>query len=83
VARITVTDTGMGIPDEECGRLFERFFRTSSAMSAAVPGTGLGLTIVQAIAESHDGSVSVTSRVREGTTFVVELPIGVREPATA
>jgi signal transduction histidine kinase len=73
----------MGIPEEECGRLFERFFRTSSATRAAVPGTGLGLTIVQAIAESHDGRVSVESRVGEGTTFAVELPAGVREPATA
>jgi PAS domain S-box-containing protein len=83
VVRIAVADTGMGIPEEECGRLFERFFRTSSATRAAVPGTGLGLTIVQAIAESHDGRVSVESRVGEGTTFAVELPAGVREPATA
>jgi PAS domain S-box-containing protein len=83
VVRIAVADTGMGIPEEECGRLFERFFRTSSATRAAVPGTGLGLTIVQAIAASHDGRVSVESRVGAGTTFVVELPAGVREPATA
>ena len=82
-ARIEVADTGMGIPEDECGRLFERFFRTSGAMRAAVPGTGLGLTIVQAITEGHDGSVSVESRVGEGTTFVVDLPAGVREPARA
>jgi PAS domain S-box-containing protein len=82
-ARMAVADTGMGIPEEDRGRLFERFFRTSTAMRAAVPGTGLGLTIVRAIAESHDGSVSVESRVGEGTTFVVELPAGVREPAPA
>ncbi|MCW2989730.1 MAG: hypothetical protein JWM73_324 [Solirubrobacterales bacterium] len=73
-ACVEVSDTGMGIPDEEQQRLFERFFRSSSATSRAVPGAGLGLTIVKTIVEAHAGTVGLTSREGEGTTVRVELP---------
>jgi signal transduction histidine kinase len=73
-AVVEVSDTGMGIPDEEQKRLFERFFRASSATSRAVPGAGLGLTIVKTIVEAHGGTVGLTSREGEGTTVRVQLP---------
>ncbi|MBA2955422.1 hypothetical protein GON03_13880 [Nocardioides sp. MAH-18] len=70
---IDVADTGMGIPQEEVDRLFERFFRTSNV--GEVAGTGLGLSIVKSIVEVHDGTISVTSTEGVGTTFHVELPV--------
>jgi len=74
-AVLTVSDTGMGIPAGELPRLFDRFFRSSRATEQAIAGTGLGLTIAQAIAESHDGRITVESKEGVGTTFRVELPL--------
>jgi signal transduction histidine kinase len=74
-AQVRVTDTGVGIAEEELGHLFERFFRTPTAVSAQVPGTGLGLYIAKAIVDAHDGSIDVQSEVGGGTTFQVELPL--------
>lgn len=71
--RIAVADTGVGIPADEVPKVFDRFYRASTA--TAVSGTGLGLPIVQAIAEAHGGTVSVASDVGVGTTFTVELPV--------
>jgi signal transduction histidine kinase len=73
-AVLEVSDSGIGIPAEEQEHLFERFFRSSNARRAAIQGTGLGLVIVRAIADAHDGSVSIASTERVGTTFRVELP---------
>jgi signal transduction histidine kinase len=73
--RIEVADTGVGIPEDEQERLFERFYRTAQAQSAAVPGAGLGLSIAKAIVEGHGGAISCRSRDGAGTTFVVDLPI--------
>jgi signal transduction histidine kinase len=73
-ARVEVADDGMGIPAGEQQRLFERFFRASSATSQAVPGAGLGLTIVKTIVEAHGGTVALTSKEGEGTTVTVFLP---------
>ena len=70
---IEVEDTGLGIPDNEQGRLFERFFRSSAATAQAIPGVGLGLSISRAIVEGHGGSIGVRSREGHGTTFTVEL----------
>jgi signal transduction histidine kinase len=75
VAVLEVADTGPGIPQEEQEHLFERFFRASSATAEAIPGVGLGLTIVKAITEAHGGSVALDSEVGIGTTFRVELPL--------
>jgi hypothetical protein len=74
-AVIEVQDTGIGIPVAEQERLFQRFFRSSTATAQAIPGTGLGLVITKAIAEAHGGTVTVTSKPHEGTCFRVELPV--------
>jgi signal transduction histidine kinase len=66
---VRIRDTGVGIPADELPRLFERFFRTSSATTQAVQGTGLGLAIAKAIVEGHGGQVTVTSEEGAGTTF--------------
>ncbi|MEN8706057.1 MAG: ATP-binding protein [Nocardioides marinisabuli] len=73
-AVLRVSDTGVGIPAAEQERLFESFFRASTAISTGVQGTGLGLTIVRTIVEGHGGTVDVTSEEGRGTTFEVRLP---------
>jgi signal transduction histidine kinase len=78
--RIEVSDTGIGIAEDELGRLFERFFRASTATDRHIPGTGLGLYIACAIVEAHGGQIDVESTPGEGTTFCVELP-AVEAPA--
>ena len=74
VVRFAVRDTGIGIPADEVGNLFSKFFRASNAEHGDVPGTGLGLAIVQAIVEVHHGTVQVASTEGEGTTFTIRLP---------
>ncbi|HZT92046.1 MAG TPA: ATP-binding protein [Gaiellaceae bacterium] len=71
---LEVEDSGIGIPYAEQARLFQRFFRSSTATEQAIPGTGLGLVISKAIAEAHGGSISVRSQPGTGTAFRVELP---------
>jgi signal transduction histidine kinase len=77
---IEVADTGMGIPQAERDRVFERFFRSSTAAAGAVQGTGLGLTIVKAIIDAHDGTIGFTSEEGGGTTFRIELPTAAQAP---
>lgn len=72
--RISVTDTGEGIPSQHLDRLFERFYRVDRARSRDLGGTGLGLAIVKHLAKAHGGEVSVTSRIGQGTQFTIELP---------
>jgi signal transduction histidine kinase len=72
---LEVADTGMGIVKAEQVRLFERFYRTSSATESAIAGTGLGLSIVKITAEAHGGTVSLDSEEGRGTTFRVVLPL--------
>jgi signal transduction histidine kinase len=72
--RIDVTDSGIGIPPGDVGRLFDRFFRASNATSAGRPGSGLGLSIVKEVAELHGGRVEVTSTLGAGTTIHLFLP---------
>lgn len=72
---IEVADTGIGIPRHEQPQLFTRFFRSSLAQEAAIPGSGLGLSIAHAIVEQHGGSMSVESEPGTGTTFRVQLPV--------
>jgi signal transduction histidine kinase len=79
VVRLEVSDTGVGIASAEQGRLFERFFRASTASDRQIPGTGLGLYIARAIVEAHGGSIAVRSELGEGTSFRVELPAGAHQ----
>jgi signal transduction histidine kinase len=72
---LEVADTGIGIPVEEQDRLFQRFFRSSTATQQAIPGTGLGLVISRAIVEAHGGTIEVVSQTGAGTCFRVELPV--------
>lgn len=72
---IWVRDTGLGIPKAEQDKLFTRFFRASTATRNAVPGIGLGLTIIRAIVLAHGGTMSVTSTEGEGTEFRVTVPL--------
>jgi two-component system phosphate regulon sensor histidine kinase PhoR len=74
--RITVEDTGEGIPAQHLERLFERFYRVDRARSRDMGGTGLGLAIVKHLARAHGGEVSVTSELGTGSTFTIELPQG-------
>jgi signal transduction histidine kinase len=76
MARIEVSDTGIGIPEVERERLFDRFFRAQSALERQIQGTGLGLYISKAIVDAHGGRIGVESTPGQGTTFVVELPVG-------
>lgn len=75
LARVEVSDTGIGIPEEERERLFERFFRSQNALERQIQGTGLGLYISKAIVEAHGGRIGVQSADGRGTTFLVELPL--------
>jgi two-component system phosphate regulon sensor histidine kinase PhoR len=72
--RISVEDTGEGIPAHHLDRLFERFYRVDRARSRELGGTGLGLAIVKHLAKAHGGEVTVESRFGEGTQFTIELP---------
>lgn len=71
---LSVENEGEGIPAEALPRVFDRFYRASTAPSHAQGGTGLGLAIVKAIVEAHSGSVSVESEQNQSTRFLVELP---------
>lgn len=71
--RITVSDTGIGIPNSELKRIFERFYRVDKARSRPVGGTGLGLPIVKEVIERMGGSVSVESVLGRGSTFTIVL----------
>ena len=71
---LTVRDTGVGIPEDVQERVFERFFRVDESRDKKSGGSGLGLSIVKHIVEQHQGTIEMTSRVNEGTTFVIRLP---------
>jgi signal transduction histidine kinase len=80
VAAIEVTDTGTGIPEDEQEFLFDRLYRAPGAAASAVPGVGLGLTIVKAIVDAHHGRVTLESEPGVGATFRVELPVDGSQP---
>jgi len=72
--RIEIADTGIGIPEKDVPRIFERFYRVDKARSRGSGGTGLGLSIVKHLVEMHKGVIAVQSEVGKGTTFTLEFP---------
>jgi two-component system sensor histidine kinase SenX3 len=81
-AQISVADQGIGIPERDLERIFERFYRVDPARSRATGGTGLGLAIVKHVVAAHGGKVTVWSREGVGSTFTVRLPV-LSKPPTA
>ena len=75
-ATLSVTDTGLGIPADEQGHVFERFYRGTASRRMGTPGTGLGLSICKEILDRHGGRIQLQSRAGEGSTFTVWLPAG-------
>jgi two-component system sensor histidine kinase VicK len=78
-AEISVSDTGIGIPDQELPRIFERFFRVEKARSRNMGGTGLGLSISQEIVRAHGGQIQIESKLNQGTKVSFTLPFDQRE----
>lgn len=74
-AFITVSDTGIGIPEDELTRIFERFYRVDKTRDRETGGTGLGLSITHATVMMHNGSIKASSKEDEGTTMVVRIPL--------
>ena len=74
-AEIEVADSGNGIRDDDADRIFERLYRSGSAVAQQVPGAGLGLTIAQAIVKAHNGSIGLIRSDESGSTFRMELPL--------
>src|ERR1019366_5663015 len=70
-----VRDTGIGIPEEDLPRLFERFYRVDKARSLELGGTGLGLAIVKHLVAALDGTTRVESALGQGSTFLFTLPV--------
>jgi signal transduction histidine kinase len=71
---VSVTDTGLGIPEEHQARIFEQFHQVDSSNTKAKGGTGLGLAIAKQIVEMHGGRIWVESTVGKGSTFQMEIP---------
>jgi signal transduction histidine kinase len=70
---LTVKDNGIGIPENEQKHLFERFYRANNA--ANIQGTGIGLNIIKKYIELLNGNITFTSKLNEGTTFTINLPL--------
>ncbi len=79
VTEISVTDSGIGIPESEQERIFERFYRVDPSRSRQTGGTGLGLSIVKHAASQHRGEIKIFSKVGVGSTFTLRLPINTNE----
>ena len=76
--QIRVADNGIGIPEEDIGHLFERFYRVEKSRTQDAGGTGLGLAIAKELVEAHGGRISVESKVGVGTALTIELPVECR-----
>jgi signal transduction histidine kinase len=74
----TVWDTGIGIAQEQQGRVFERFYQVESSLTRQYGGMGLGLSIVKEMVDLHHGSVSVKSQAGKGSAFTIRIPL--RQP---
>ena len=74
--RISIRDTGIGIPPRDLEHIFDEFYRVKIPETRTISGTGLGLSIAKKILEAHDGHIEVESQVQQGSIFRVLLPIG-------
>ncbi len=72
---VSVRDTGIGMTPEERGKIFDEFYRARNELTANIPGTGLGLSLVRKLTEMHQGRVDVASEPGKGSTFTVSLPV--------
>ncbi|QEI08039.1 response regulator [Pigmentiphaga aceris] len=76
MARLSVQDTGSGIPEQELPRVFERFHRIEGASGRSMEGSGIGLALIQELVRLHGGAISAQSTLGEGTEFIVDIPLG-------
>jgi signal transduction histidine kinase/DNA-binding response OmpR family regulator len=81
-AVLTLSDTGIGIPEDELPRLFERFHRIEGAKGRSIEGTGIGLALVQELVKLHGGTIEAASEVGSGTAFTLRIPFGTGHLAT-
>lgn len=73
--KVIFQDTGIGLSEKEKDRIFDRFYRADDSRTRAIEGTGLGLSIVSSIVKMHGGHIDVYSKEKEGTVFIVVLPV--------
>mgnify|MGYP003890511845 CR=1 FL=1 len=73
---LMVEDTGIGIEEENIGKLFERFHRIENSKGRSYEGTGIGLALVAELVKLHQGTIRAESKIGEGTRFIVNLPLG-------
>ena len=74
--RVSVEDTGEGVPEKEAAEIFDRFYRVDPSRSRETGGTGLGLTIARQLVEAHGGTIWAERRPEGGSRFVFEIPVG-------
>lgn len=75
IVTVEVSDTGIGISEEDITRLFDEFYRVDNQINQNVKGTGLGLPLAKKIVEAHKGTMWITSTLNQGTTFHFTLPV--------